>query len=71
MVSLGVTVKARPVALHAWVEVDGVPEPVKVFWTLSSQLFCSWVGSVGGLIQAVVGSLGGSGSRLNRSGLRA
>ena len=46
-------------------------ESVKIFWTLSCQSFCNWVGSLGGLIQATVGSLGGSGRRLNRSGLRA
>ncbi|HZN20870.1 MAG TPA: hypothetical protein VFB84_22205 [Micromonosporaceae bacterium] len=48
-----------------------VLESVKVFWTPSCQSFCSWVGSLGGLIQATVGSLGGSGGWLNRSGLRA
>jgi len=47
------------------------PESVKIFWTLSCQLFCSRVFSSGGLIHATVGSVGGSGCRLNRSGLRA
>src|SRR5690242_7568854 len=36
-------------------------EPVKIFWTRSCQLFCSGAGSLGGLIHATVGSLGGSG----------
>ncbi len=45
-------------------------ESVKIFWTPSCQLFCSGAGSLGGLIHATVGSLGGSGCRLNRSGLR-
>ncbi len=48
-----------------------VPEPVKISWTPSCQLFCSGAGSLGGLIHATVGSLGGSGRWLNRSGLRA
>ena len=43
----------------------------RIFGHRVGQLFCSWVGSLGGLIQATVGSLGGSGVRLNRSGLRA
>jgi hypothetical protein len=48
-------------------------EPVKGFLDteLCCHLFCSRVCSSGGLIQAAVGSLGGSGRRPNRSGLRA
>ena len=61
--------EARKSAALDW--IDAASEPVKIFWTVSCQLFCSWVGSLGGLIQATVGSLGGSGCRLNRSGFRA
>ena len=60
-VATGVPVKVNTV----------VTESVKIFWTLSCQLFCSRVFSSGGLIHATVGSVGGSGCRLNRSGLRA
>ena len=67
--------KMRPLGMPSWSDklVGEVvrPESVKIFWTPSCQLFCSWVGSLGGLIQAAVGSLGGSGCRVNRSGLRA
>jgi hypothetical protein len=51
--------------------LTSAPESVKIFWTPSCQFVCSRVESLGELIAAMVGSLGGSGRQLNRSGLRA
>ena len=59
----------RPSALAF--RVLALPEPVKHFETRSGHAFCatSWSGS---LIQATVGSFGGSGRRWrNRAGLAA
>lgn len=52
----------------AWLIENANPEAVKSFKTTGYRLVCMSTSGVGSLIQAAVGSVGGVGGLVNRSG---